>query len=166
MKYEINAEKNAKTPKPPYRNEGRQILIHSERIVLTSPGVLASELVVLVVRHRVARIAESAAHLDAVDVGHCHIEQNQVGSKRGNCRECIEAAPCADNLKALESKRRRQQVGQVLLIVNDEDPRLLFSGSTHPVIQSEKSGRILRTFGRLSRPHLATPSDSCVVANH
>ena len=50
MKYEINAEKNARTPKPPYRNEGRQILIHSERIVLTSPGVLASELVVLVVR--------------------------------------------------------------------------------------------------------------------
>ena len=48
MKYEINIEKKAKTPKPPYRNEGRQILIHSERIVLTSPGALATESVVVV----------------------------------------------------------------------------------------------------------------------
>jgi len=72
-------------------------------------------------RNARALCAEPARDLEAVDVGKHHVEDDQVRLEARDRGERIAAARRGLHGEAFEAKRHRDDLGDVRLIVDDED---------------------------------------------
>ena len=74
-------------------------------------------------RHRPA-LAQLAHDLDAVEVGHDDVEQDDVGPDLLGLLERLLAAAGGDDAEALFAERDRDELGDARLVVGDEHERL------------------------------------------
>ena len=89
-------------------------------------------------RSVIAGRAQSAEHLDAVDVGETDVEDDHVRREAIRLGEGI-APRCSDaHVESLEPERRRHQERDVLLVVDDER-----TGACHAPILARVAGGIL-----------------------
>ncbi len=73
-------------------------------------------------------LAQAAGHLEAVEVGQHHVEHDQVGAAAldGGERRAAGGGPL--DLEAVEAEGHGDQLGDVLLVVDDEHVGLLALG--------------------------------------
>ena len=67
------------------------------------------------------RAAEPAADLDPVELGHHHVEHDEVEALLGEAVERLAAVARGDDLVALLAERVRQQRLDRLLVVDEQD---------------------------------------------
>ena len=73
-------------------------------------------------RRRYSRRPEPAAHFDAVEVGHHHVEQDECRVER---RDPVERGPAVVthvDHEAREAERAGEEMPHVLVVVDDEEP--------------------------------------------
>ena len=75
-------------------------------------------------RHLRAGRAQVVQHAEAVEAGHHHVEHDQVRVVLGDRHQGRRAVVGGDRLEAVEAQRGRDEVGDVVLVVDDEDPAL------------------------------------------
>ena len=66
--------------------------------------------------------ADALEHFEAVQIGQHHVEHEQVGPKRGNGLERLAPEVGHLHLEALVAQGHREQIGDAVLVVDDEDP--------------------------------------------
>ena len=70
--------------------------------------------------HVVARLAQPLQHRHAVEVGHHDVEHHRVGLELARGLQGLEPRAGGADVPALHAQRHRQQVGEHLLVVDDE----------------------------------------------
>ena len=90
--------------------------------------------------------AEALGDVEAVDVGQHHVEHDEVGTERVDLLERPVPAGGGLDVEALVAKRHRDELGDGLLVVDDEDTRGRFS-CCHLDIVADKAGSLLRVRG-------------------
>ena len=73
-------------------------------------------------RHVGVVAAHPAQHLEAVEVGEHHVERHRVGLELAGGPDRSDAGGRGADLPALVAQRHAQQLGEVVLVVDDEDP--------------------------------------------
>ena len=71
-------------------------------------------------RHVVAGLAQPLQHGHAVEVGHHDVEHHGVGGELARGLQRLESGARGADLPPLHAQRHRQQVGEHLLVVDDE----------------------------------------------
>ena len=73
--------------------------------------------------HLLALVAQAPADLVAVEVGQHHVEHDEVGPEGAHLLERLRSRGGHADLIALEGQRGREQLGDVRLVVDDQDAR-------------------------------------------
>jgi len=68
-------------------------------------------------------LAHPAQHFEAVHVGQHHVERDRVGLELAGRAHGRHATAGGAHLPALVAQRHAQQLGEVVLVVDDEHPR-------------------------------------------
>ena len=119
----------ARRPAPQQRADPREQLLALERLrqVVVGAGVEAADAVLGLGasgqhqdRH-VALRAQAAADLDAVEAGQAEVEHDEVRDEAGGDVERLDAVGRGAHLVALVAQRAAQDVGDLLVVLDDED---------------------------------------------
>jgi hypothetical protein len=125
---------------PQVRAHARQQLLDRERLdqVVVGAGVEAGHLVVDRVLgrqdddRRVARLADAPRDLEAVQHGQHEVEHDEVGVEFAELREAGDAVVGDDGLVALGLQLEVDELGDLLLVLDDEDQGFAFHETSLP----------------------------------
>ena len=120
----------ARRPAPHQRAHPGEQLLALERLdeIVVGAGVESLDTIVEIGPGRedqdrdVVVLAQSAKHLDAVELGQPEVEDHQVRHELGRRNERLVAVARAADLVSLLAQRAAQDVGDLLVVLDDEDP--------------------------------------------
>ena len=78
--------------------------------------------------------AQAAQHLEAVDVGEHHVEHDDVGPELADGADGGQPVVRAPDVPALVAQGHREQLGERLLVVDDEDAQRAAVGPAHLLV--------------------------------
>jgi hypothetical protein len=135
-------------------------------VVVTARGYAGDAVLDRVARgqeqHTYVRVvrAESAQHVEAVDVGQHHVEHDDVGPQLPRSCNGPHAVGDTSNVPLLEAQRTDQQVGEAGLVVDDQCAKRC------PVRTRQRGGHTVGGHASRMRNNLCVSSESAQCGSH